>query len=600
MSTTEVNVVVSNPQDARSTHRRPAFMKAPVSAPILSSPPPMARAQSIADLEPIGSAYDGTPVIVVPKDYQQIVAATFDAGMYGFDTESDCQTAQLRILQVYTGQAVYIFDVSVFDLLTDNLFVKFLRSKDRIKVGVDLDTDVFRIQSYFRNRKDNSPAWKRHKEKFTINGCIDIQSIAHSLGEKIMGLEKLGVKYVPGFTGNPSNLGHYNPPTLEQCIYGANDAIVSLKIYKPLLTALAVLPKAPVASPVAVPETQSKNDIDIDAIFDEYVELFNGEEPGSIQHVLKTIIKTYPPWVEFPIEKRSSLGLRALGEISRKGYVTHFDILEDVIWLSNKKWPPEETPILTSEEPSVIPEESKPKPRKKSSKKKPKPLSKMGKSFDDIDAMVAEIDAATPKRTSPPAKIAETGNGFKVQMLNNGSKKIYSMHVDPKNTASQVADIVMKQIKLLDNIIACLHKGPIIRKTTIAQSFAKTFVHDTGQIDPISLQSLFPKNNAPSEDLINESLEEMTRVECEMTDELYRMVQDELVMRMVETKTLGSSIAYTDFIVIISEIIGNVIQKYSKGSKKILLANIFVHIALENGHLSSNPDGDLRLGTANP
>jgi hypothetical protein len=587
MSTMEVNISQQNLQDSRSTHRRPAFMKAPVSAPILSSPPPLTTEQSIDDLKPIGSAYDGTPVIVVPKDYQQIVAATFEAGMYGFDTESDCQNSQLRILQVYTGQTVYIFDISVFDLLTENLFVKFLRSKDRIKVGVDLDTDVFRIQNHFRNRKDNTPAWKRHKEKFTINGCIDIQSIAHSVGEKIMGLEKLGIKYVPGFTANPSNLGHYNPPTVEQYIYAANDAVVSLKIYKPLLTGQAV---------------PLKNDINIDVIFDEYVEMFNDEEhPGSIQNVLRRIVETYPPWKDFSIEKRSSLGLRALGEISRRGYVSHFDIVQDIIWLSNKKWPPEgilepvvEEPIHT---PPPIENGSTPKSRKRSNKKKSKPRSKMGKSFDDIDAMVAEIDANTPKRTSPLPKSPVTAEGFRVQMMNAGSKKIYSMHMDPKNSASQIAEIVMKQIKTLDEIIACLHKGPIVRKSTIAESFTKTFIDKTGKIDPAFVQTLFPKNKTPGQDLINDSLEEMTRVECEMTDEIYRMIQDELVMHMVETKTLGASIAYTDFIVIVGEIIGVIIPKYSNGSKKILLANIFVHIALENEHLSSNADGDLRLGT---
>lgn len=181
------------------------------------------------------TAYDGCPIIIVPPHYFDVIAGSFKAGLYGLDTESDCTTGELRIIQIYTQTEVYIFSAAVLDELQDNLFIKFLRSKDRIKVGVDIDNDVFVMRRHINKRrvrgKDN-----HLKNKFAVNGIIDVQSIARSVGEPLLSLDKLAAKYVEGFSGNPQCLGTFNPPTNEQYIYAANDAVLSLKIYHPLRT----------------------------------------------------------------------------------------------------------------------------------------------------------------------------------------------------------------------------------------------------------------------------------------------------------------------------------------------------------------------------
>jgi hypothetical protein len=192
--------------------------------------------KSVYDLVFTLTAFDGVPVIIVPKDYYKTVASTFGPGVYGLDTESDYKTMELRIIQVFTGHEVYIFGADVFDHFNDNMFVKFLKAKDRIKVGVDIDTDASRISHHVVLPKYQHS--HRERKKFRMNGCIDLQSIARSLGETHISLEKLASKYVESFHSNPSNLGNYINPTPEQYIYAANDAILPCRIYENLIQRL--------------------------------------------------------------------------------------------------------------------------------------------------------------------------------------------------------------------------------------------------------------------------------------------------------------------------------------------------------------------------
>ena len=163
--------------------------------------------KQVTDLYSTIRAYDGTPIYIVPLGYTNVVCSHLKAGTYGLDTESDCNTGALRIIQIYNGKVVFIFPVEALDNPVENGLIKFLKSKDRIKIGVDLDGDIFRLKKYVHTRRHASPEDQRVKYKFTVNGAIDVQNVAHTIGETSFSLDKLSHKYVEDFVGNPSELG---------------------------------------------------------------------------------------------------------------------------------------------------------------------------------------------------------------------------------------------------------------------------------------------------------------------------------------------------------------------------------------------------------
>lgn len=192
--------------------------------------------KSVNDLKHSLVCYDGTPIFIVPSDYHNVVAGSFGPGMYGLDTESDYHTGELRIVQVYNGTNVYIFAVSLLEISASNLFLKFLKSNDRVKVGVDIHGDKTKIETYIRKRKSQDKESDDFKYKFAMNGTIDLQCIARSFKEPCLSLDKLSEKYVSDFQGNPSEYGDYMFPTEKQYVYAGNDAVLSLKIYYPLIS----------------------------------------------------------------------------------------------------------------------------------------------------------------------------------------------------------------------------------------------------------------------------------------------------------------------------------------------------------------------------
>jgi len=234
-------------------------------------------------------AYDNSRIIIVKRNAYAIVKS-FGPGIYGMDTESDVITGELRIIQIHVPQKTHLVksdnetidesnkDESVAEAtdepLTYIFFVedlipnkecpltKFMASKDRIKVGVDIDGDIHHINNYLitaaanaerkpheswrpnatnnkNNIKNNIKTYNTMKPsklfKPRFNGFIDLQSIAKSLGETVLSLNKLANKYVEDFIGNDSYLGSYINPTQEQYVYAANDALLSYKIYHNLI-----------------------------------------------------------------------------------------------------------------------------------------------------------------------------------------------------------------------------------------------------------------------------------------------------------------------------------------------------------------------------
>lgn len=162
--------------------------------------------------------------IVISSGYQRdVILSEMGKGIYGFDTESDCQTRELRLIQIFDGQTAYIFPAT--DLHSSE-FQRFLRAEDRIKVGVAIEGDVDKIQSFYHEIMRIRPA---------CHGFVDIKNIAVSLGYLKPGLSALSEKFIPGFVKYKSMLGRYINPSREQYIYAANDAQCSYMVYKALV-----------------------------------------------------------------------------------------------------------------------------------------------------------------------------------------------------------------------------------------------------------------------------------------------------------------------------------------------------------------------------
>lgn len=181
--------------------------------------------------------FNDVPIFIVEGDDNLIIPKKFTAGLYGLDTESDYRNNKLRLIQIYDGKMVYIFFAENLKPDPECPLTKFMTSKDRIKVGVDIDGDLTKMRNYIdrasRDLKLHNPNFKGYK--LNTNGFIDLQSIARTLGEKCISLEKLSDKYVENFQGNPTLLSTYLNPTDEDYIYAANDAVLSYEIYRPLI-----------------------------------------------------------------------------------------------------------------------------------------------------------------------------------------------------------------------------------------------------------------------------------------------------------------------------------------------------------------------------
>lgn len=193
---------------------------------------------SILRLPPKGlKAYDGTPIIIVTGNESILIPQMFSPGTYGFDTESNCKTGDLKTIQIYDGSTVYIFFAE--DLLPEIncTLTKFLASKNKIKVGVDIEGDQRKLVQHFDKVKKQIRYETGNYCSFrlSMNGFLDLQNVARINEEPLLSLNKLSYKYVDDFTGNPSQLGTFLNPTNEQYIYAANDAILSLKITNGLM-----------------------------------------------------------------------------------------------------------------------------------------------------------------------------------------------------------------------------------------------------------------------------------------------------------------------------------------------------------------------------
>lgn len=514
------------------------------------TPEQMIEEKSPYDLTYYLLAYDSTPIIIVPEDYFNVVAASFTAGIYGLDTESDCQTMELRIIQIYTGREVYIFPAKVLDKLDDNHFIRFLKAKDRLKVGADIDTDCYRLRRHVNMRKVHGSAEQKLKYKFTVNGAIDLQSIARSLGETIMGLEDLGSKYVEGFEGNPSNLGSYNPPTDEQYVYSANDAIVSLKIYEPLLKRRYTTKWIAANQPIEVTDSEEFNDPPIPAEIIENIQTLQEEE--EIEEVDAEMVDELveeEPMIEVKskkkrkAKKKKPAKLRSSGKhFVNKSFVQHDEVEEAIKSLSSL-------------------------PLQNSSKLRGKHTAK---------PLIPEMDDELK------AKLKDKVDKLKLQRTNPAATKVASFK-DIKTAVNQEREAIKDGIKdvneVLNNVKALFNEG--IKKTALIRSGEKFR----------GFKDLCIKD----EEVLTETVDRMITIEKELSDEEYYEAMAEVTI--IFMKGGIERIEYTNLLNIMISDVKVISRKYSERTDRILASNIFINMALDNDYAETLTSTSAQPGT---
>ena len=503
----------------KSTHRRPAFLASPLQSSseedhLVLSPKSETPVPSVDDLKSEMKAYDGTPIVIVPKDYFNIVAASFKAGLFGFDTESNIFNHRLRLIQIYDGRTVYIFDSIALNAdYADNALIRFLKSKNRIKVGVDIQTDADRLRHYIKSSPSTA---KKDKDKFTVNGLIDVQPLAASIGETKLGLENLGARFVKGFNSNPSDHGTYNPPTTEQYIYAANDAIVSLKIYETFQVGLSLT-----AGP--------KGCNAVDELFDNHVDLWTGDQPSSIKAVVKQLAVANPSWQHLPAERKNIMAFKAIADMAARNYFTHFNLEEDVMWVSPQSWPP--ATVIEPVEPQTVPKKKKKKPKKKST--------------TDHDG---------------------------VHLINAQTGAHFDMRFGANMTTLEKSEHILNQVAQLNYLIDLLEVRPIRKGQLVDHYF-----------DLIRSTLAVKKAKDPQE--VDRLISRLTQSQSVLTDLLYKEIWLKTLASIMEYTRLDMVFTYAGFVKIVSANLVILHPELEIDHQHVFVANVFVPYAIQTGHL---------------
>jgi hypothetical protein len=285
-------------------------------------------------------AYDGTPIHIVAGDEHDKIIKGFLAGTYGVDTESDCRTADLRVIQIYDGKIVYIFFADSLLPSINCPLTKFMASKDRIKIGVDIDGDISKMTRHLSREKGRQIKYHREDVKRvsnlrkynpTMNGFIDVQSIARSIGDRGFSLDKLAHKYVEDFKGNNTVLGSYIDPTPEQYIYAANDAILSLKIYRPLIDRIST--KRWIEEQKLIDRVPFNKEDEKTLLFGWIVPLVSGIEPKRISVLVSQIVNSYKSWQNYDRSFREAKAYQLIVELAEERMFDDYDRVGQTIRL---------------------------------------------------------------------------------------------------------------------------------------------------------------------------------------------------------------------------------------------------------------------------
>jgi ribonuclease D len=199
----------------------------------------------------------------------------------GFDTETTVPTSAYRgqrmievsLIQMYLpDNSVYLFQIySDFDALRESpsRLETILTSRSIIKVGVDITNDA-----------------KRIKQALDIEMCgfIDIQDLAVTLGLGARSMSELSSHFLT-INKSKSTLGNYDfELTDEQIEYAANDAKLSLRLYRSMV----------LGTTTHTTTNDSKYEHNLDAWIT--AELRAAVTPRKYKSMINQICNAYSPW----------------------------------------------------------------------------------------------------------------------------------------------------------------------------------------------------------------------------------------------------------------------------------------------------------------
>lgn len=621
-------------------HKSTLLVIPPEKEVVPSEPEPV---KSLEDITSSFEAYDSTPIFLVPKDYRDVVALSFKAGMYGVDTESDYTTGELRIIQVYNGESVYIFTADALNDPIDNGLIKFFKSKDRIKVGVDLDSDIYKIKRYVHSKMHFLPAENAAKFKFTINGTIDLQSIARSLHETIFSLDKLSHKYVECFKGNPSDLGTYLNPTESQYIYAANDAILSLKIYQPLID------RKPCNRWLALNPPTLESQLENNHKSTEYEEfcyyilpLVIGPKPRKLTSLVKYIVNSYKDWqtlynpsfreekaIEY-LEKMNDcklfdvystennrIGIKHINAAESDSDLDSTEEEEEVVEESEE---PDELEVsepleVKLEEPQVKTKASRRKKKNKNSKKKKAKSNPKISRIDEIDQIISSM----PPIHRKPVK-ANSSDDNKDENLQELRRRLHSKLQSMKNARSnapleninkvigQITDTMTNLEDQQESVKKRLERCQDNRKKMIerfenlmaiesqedkAKLAANYLIPDAQYINPDALDYILD-TTAKSLTMISDDdyftiLEQLSeRLNGEITPDKSKVESfiRKLDFNVFSKKLATASTKYSEILYTVSTESERMSELFPNRDDKMIASNAFINLALDNEHLS--------------
>lgn len=225
----------------------------------------------------------------VASNYEQceIFSATLLNGnpvVLGFDTETTVyreeNNSHASIVQLCvcseTQSICYIFQLYKIFKESGKLprdIIKILQNPNIIKVGADVTSDFIRLALY----------------GITLQGSIDIQSIARSMLIPDISLEGLATKFVPDLAGKDTlklkwNWDHHLNE--KQIQYAAKDAYLSLQIYQKMLNGVNIITDLPTNEDPGEEE------------YLEWLKKMPKTYPIKIEKLVNQTINSYGPWAK--------------------------------------------------------------------------------------------------------------------------------------------------------------------------------------------------------------------------------------------------------------------------------------------------------------
>ena len=233
----------------------------------------------------------------------------------GLDTESTVEVnknhGKVSLIQMayYHNDIVKVYLFQVYRAGGVSPYIsRILKSEKIIKVGVDIRTDVYRIEFSYN---------------VASKGWIDLQHIAHSMRIAEISLASLANRFITYRKVDKDAMGHRGDwdgtLTLKQQHYAAMDAVVSLEIYMAMFQ--IARPTGPIGKEVECPDEKTTSRESKELLYLWIQDLWRTPYGSHDENKLcNQIVNSFAPWKKLFVEKqRRDHALRILGEFIQEG-----------------------------------------------------------------------------------------------------------------------------------------------------------------------------------------------------------------------------------------------------------------------------------------